>query len=271
MSEGVPVQAAHIIAVGDVVGRPGRRAVRELLPELRRTHAPCFAVVNAENAAGGSGITLETANELFEAGADVLTTGDHFFDSKAVGELIEKDPRVLRPANWSRHAPGRGWGVFAFPDAGVSVGVANLMGRTFMGVHAGNYFDEIDAILEAMKDEAKIVVVDFHAEATSEKIAFGRYLDGRATLVCGTHTHVQTADERVLAGGTSYITDLGMTGPHDSVLGREYEAVLKRLRTGVPARFDVAKGDVRLCGALVRIDAETGTSQSIERLELRLG
>jgi metallophosphoesterase (TIGR00282 family) len=263
------VTTVHLIAVGDVVGRPGRRAVRELLPGLRERFAPCVVVVNAENAAGGSGITRETAAALLDAGADVLTTGDHFFDNNAVGEVIEKEPRVLRPANWSAHAPGRGWGVFQ-TRAGVELAVVNLMGRTFMHPPAASFFDEADAILGALERKAKLVVVDFHAEATSEKIAFGRYLDGRVSLVFGSHTHVQTADERVLGGGTAYLTDAGMTGPHDSVLGRDYESVLTRMRTGVPSRFDVAKKDVRLQGVVATVDAESGRASAIERLDVRL-
>ena len=259
----------HLIAIGDVVGRPGRRAVRELLPALREKYEPCVVVTNAENAAGGSGITAPTAQVLFDAGVDVITTGDHFFDDKGAGELGEAEPRILRPANWSRHAPGRGWGTYELP-VGVTVGVVNLMGRTYMGVPAGNFFDEADEIFAEMAESVTVRVVDFHAEATSEKIAFGRYLDGRVTLCAGTHTHVQTADERVLPKGTAYITDLGMTGPHDSVLGRDYDSVLKRLRTSVPARFDVAKKDVVLNGVVVAVDAATGRATSIERISLPL-
>jgi metallophosphoesterase (TIGR00282 family) len=264
----IRMNALNVIAVGDIVGKPGRRALKELLPGLRERYAPCFVVANAENAAGGSGITPETAAALLATGADCLTTGDHFFDQKQVTELIEGEPRVLRPANWSAHAPGRGWGVFASRDGGAQVAVVNLMGRTFMGVSAGNFFDEADAIFAQMPSEVRVRVVDFHAEATSEKIAFGRYLDGRASLVVGTHTHVATADEHVLAGGTAYITDLGMTGPHDSVLGREYEGVLGRLRTGVPARFEVATGDVRLNGVVVAVDCDSGRASAIERISL---
>jgi metallophosphoesterase (TIGR00282 family) len=263
------VDSLHVMAIGDVVGRPGRRAVQELLPGLREKYAPCVVVANGENAAGGSGITFATAQALFEAGVDVITTGDHYFDDKKVVELAENEPRILRPANWSRGAPGRGWGRYELPG-GIVLGAVNLMGRTFMGVPAGNFFDEVDDILEAMPEDVTLTVVDFHAEATSEKVAFGRYLDGKVAVCVGTHTHVQTADECVLPHGTAYITDLGMTGPHDSVLGREYDAVLKRLRTAVPARFDVAKKDVRLNGVVVGVDAATGRATSIERLSIAL-
>lgn len=259
----------RIVAIGDVVGRPGRRAVRELLPELRARFAPCFVIANAENAAGGSGITLDTARELLEAGCDCLTSGDHFFEKPEVNELIEKEPRVLRPANWSRHAPGRGWGVFEAPE-GRRVAVLNLMGRTFMRFTPDSFFDAADELVERLRAETPLVAVDFHAEATSEKLALGRYLDGRVTFIFGTHTHVQTADERVLPGGTAYISDIGMVGPHDSILGRDHEAILSRLRTQVPSRFDVAKGDVRLSGAVAFADTETGRALSVERLQVAL-
>jgi len=259
----------RILAVGDVVGRPGRRAVKELVPGLRDRLGVEFIVANAENAAGGSGITLDTARELLDAGCDVLTTGDHFFEKPEVKDIIANEPRVLRPANWSRHAPGRGWGVFE-SRAGAKVGVVNLIGRTFMRFMVDNPFDVADDAIEALRKETPLIVVDYHAEATSEKIAMGRYLDGRSSAVVGTHTHVPTADAKVLPGGTAYLTDLGMTGPHDSVLGRDYEKVLVRLRTGVPSRFGVAKKDVRLQGAVVTLDAETGRASGIERVDVAL-
>jgi metallophosphoesterase (TIGR00282 family) len=259
----------RILAVGDVVGRPGRRAVKELLPALRERFHADFVVANAENAAGGSGITPETAQELLDAGCDCLTGGDHFFDQKSVMDLAERDRRILRPANWSRHAPGHGRGVFE-PRAAVKVAVVNLMGRVFMGVPAENPFDAADEALAALRAETPVVVVDFHAEATSEKIAMGRYLDGRVSVFLGTHTHVPTADERVLPKGTAYVTDLGMTGPHDSILGRDAESVLAKMRSGIPARFSVAKGDVRLQGVAATVEVETGRAKAIERVEERL-
>ncbi|MHC4248148.1 MAG: TIGR00282 family metallophosphoesterase [Planctomycetota bacterium] len=264
------MSSLRIIALGDVVGRPGRRIVRELLPGLRERTGAEFVVANAENAAGGSGITPDTAKELFDAGCDCLTGGDHFFDQKSVAELIEKDARVLRPANWSRHAPGKGFGVFE-SAGGVKVAVASLMGRVFMGVPSESPFDAADELLEIVRKETPVAVMDFHAEATSEKIALGRYIDGRASLFFGTHTHVPTADEHVQKLGTAYVSDLGMTGPHDSILGRDYQAVLSKMRSGVPARFQVAKGDVRLQGVLVTVDPESGRARSIERIEERVG
>jgi hypothetical protein len=259
----------RILAIGDVVGRPGRRAVRELVRGLRQERGIGLVVANGENAAGGSGLTLETARELLDAGVDCVTTGDHFFEKKEVSEIIEKEPRVLRPANWSRHAPGRGWAVFE-ADGGERVAVANLIGRTFMRFMVDSFFDSAEEIAELARKETSVLAVDFHAETTSEKIALGRFLDGRVSAVVGTHTHVQTADAKVLPGGTAYVTDLGMTGPHDSVLGRDADQIVKRLRTGVPTRFGVAKGDVRLQGAVVDVDSETGRASSIERVDLPL-
>lgn len=263
----------RILAVGDVVGRPGRRAVSAHLPRLKESGAVDFAVVNAENVAGGAGLTPETANELLASGADVLTSGDHVFKLAAVMPLFEEEALpVLRPANWSSHAPGRGWGVFPVsgpPGAGeVRVGVLNLIGRTFMRVSPDNPFDCAEEVLSRLSAETPIIVVDLHAEATSEKIAFGRYLDGRVSLLFGTHTHVQTADERILPGGTAYITDIGMTGPEDSILGRRADRVIQRLKSGVPAKFNVPGGRAVLCGVLVRIDTESGKAKSISRVVL---
>lgn len=263
------MEPVRILAIGDVVGRPGRRALRELLPSLRERYRPCFVVANAENVAGGSGITLDTARELLDAGCDCLTAGDHFFENPGIKDVIEQERRVLRPANWSRHAPGRGWGVFE-GAGGLRLAVLNLIGRTFMRFTSDSFFDVADELIEKLRAETPLLAVDFHAEATSEKLALGRYLDGRASFVFGTHTHVQTADERILPGGTAYITDLGMAGPHDSILGRDSDAITARLRTQVPMRFDVAKDDVRLCGAVATIDPTTGKALSIERLQIPL-
>ena len=258
----------RILALGDVVGRPGRRAVREIVPRLRKERGIGFVVANAENCAGGAGITLETARELLEAGVDVLTTGDHFFDQKEFKDIVADEPRALRPANWSHHAPGRGHGIFK-TEGGVPVGVANLIGRVFMNP-VDNPFDCADETIAELRREVDVVIVDFHAEATSEKIAMGWYLDRRVSLLFGTHTHVQTADERVLPGGTAYITDLGMSGPHESVLGREIAPVLTKMRTGTPAKFGVGKGDVRLKGVIVTVEVESGRATGIERVDVAL-
>ncbi len=258
----------RILAVGDVVGRPGRRAVRELVPQLRKERGIDFVVVNGENAAGGAGITLDTAREILDSEVDVLTSGDHFFDQKEVTDLIAAEPRALRPANWSRHAPGRGFSLFE-TAGGVKIGVVNLIGRVFMKP-VDSPFDCADEAIAELRREADIILVDLHAEATSEKLAMGYYLDRRASLLFGTHTHVQTADEKILPGGMAYITDAGMTGPHESVLGREIEPVLARLRTGVPAKFGVGKGDVRLQGVIVTVEVGSGRATGIERVDVAL-
>jgi metallophosphoesterase (TIGR00282 family) len=258
----------RILAIGDVVGRPGRHAVREIVPRLRRESGIGFVVANAENCAGGAGVTLETAREILDAGVDVLTTGDHFFDQKEFRDLVADEPRALRPANWSHHAPGRGHGIFK-TEGGVSVGVVNLIGRVFMNPF-DNPFDCADDAIAELRREVDVVIVDLHAEATSEKIAMGWYLDRRVSLLFGTHTHVQTADERVLPGGTAYITDLGMTGPHESVLGREIAPVLTKMRTGTPAKFGVGRGDVRLKGVIATVEAETGRATGIERVDVEM-
>jgi len=255
------------VLIGDVVGKPGRRLVREYLPLMRKRGVD-FAVVNAENSAGGSGITRSTVAEIFESGAHVITTGDHVFRNKEAQEFIHESPRILRPENMSRRALGHGSVVVE--AGGFRIAVVNLIGRVFMPP-ADCPFSAADEILATLPGGVCCVFVDFHAEATSEKIAMGLYLDGRVTAVVGTHTHVQTADETVLPGGTAYVTDLGMTGPHDSVIGRDAAAVLHGFTTGMPGRFEVAKGNPMMCGALVEFDAETGKALSIRRFRLPEG
>ena len=257
--------ALSVLCFGDVVGRPGRQGLAVALKDLRTRHAPCFSVVNAENAAGGSGISVSVSSKLFSSGVDVITTGDHFYRNKEFVTVVD-DARVLRPANFPVAAQGHGWGVFAGPG-GLKIGVINLMGRIFMDPQRCP-FEMADEIVPRLREQTPLIVVDMHAEATSEKIALGWHLDGRVSVVFGTHTHIQTADERILPGGTAYVTDLGMTGPYDSVIGREKAPVLQKLRTGMPARFDVAKGDVRACGAIVRLDADTGKALAIERFQI---
>jgi len=260
-------QALTILFIGDVVGRPGRRMVRQGVAALRRERTIDFVIVNAENAAGGSGVTPRTVGELFSAGADCLTTGDHVFKQREGEAVVRDDERVLRPLNLSERAFGRGMGVYE-THAGVPVAVLNVQGRFYMPP-IDNPFRAVAAALDALGERARIVVVDIHAEATSEKIAMGWLLDGRATAVLGTHTHVPTADERILPGGTACITDVGMTGPYDSVLGRRTDRVLTALLTDMPQRFAVAAGDSRLCGALVTADPTTGKALHIERVCLR--
>ena len=255
-----------ILAIGDIVGRPGRQAVSALVGRYRDEMGVDFVIANAENAAAGSGLTPKIVEKLLASGVDVITTGDHVFRNREVEKIIDDEPRLLRPANLSSRARGRGFGVFTAPGER-KVAVVNIMGSLFMRETVLNEpLNTAAELVDELRREAPIVVVDMHAEATSEKIALGWLLDGRASLVFGTHTHVQTADERVLPKGTAYITDLGMTGPFESVLGRRVDRVLERFTTGMPTRFDVATGDVRLSGVIVRARADTGKALAIERV-----
>lgn len=256
-----------LLCFGDVVGRPGRHGLTVALKGLKSRFTPSFAVVNAENAAGGSGISASVSSKLFSSGVNVITTGDHFYRNKEFVSVID-DARVLRPANFPAVSRGHGWGVYETP-VGRKIGVINLMGRIFMEPQRCP-FEVADEIVTKLREQTSLIVVDMHAEATSEKVALGWYLAGRVSVIFGTHTHIQTADERILPGGTAYITDLGMTGPYDSVIGREKAPVLQKLRTGMPARFEVAKDDVRACGVVVQLDVNTGQAISIERFQIRV-
>jgi len=247
------------------MGSSGRRAAGRLLAELRSRLDCGFVIVNGENAAGGLGITEPTAHELFAAGADVLTLGNHTFAKRAVAAYLAEEPRIVRPANYPPGVAGFGWGVYE-ATSGEGIAVVSLMGRTFMDP-IDCPFRAADAVLDQIGDQTRIVIVDMHAEATSEKAAMGWYLDGRVSAVIGTHTHVQTSDQRVLPRGTAYITDIGMTGVVDSVLGLPPSAVIERFLTGVPGKFELAEGPTRLQGALIEIDGETGRAISIERIE----
>ncbi|HHY47351.1 MAG TPA: TIGR00282 family metallophosphoesterase [Firmicutes bacterium] len=254
-----------VIFVGDVVGRPGRRALAALLPQLITRHGADLVVVNGENAAGGLGLTEETAIELFKAGAHVLTTGNHVWKKKDFVKFLDTHERVLRPANYPPGAPGRGYAVVP-TAAGTQVGVVNLAGRTFM--------DPLDCpfrvgmeIVEHLRERCSVILVDFHAEATSEKVAMGWFLDGKATAIFGTHTHVQTADERILPGGTAYITDVGMTGPVDSVIGVKKDLIIEKFTLQIPVKFEVASGPVVLGGAVVEADEITGRATNISRIQ----
>ncbi|PIP20166.1 MAG: TIGR00282 family metallophosphoesterase [Candidatus Omnitrophica bacterium CG23_combo_of_CG06-09_8_20_14_all_40_11] len=259
----------NILFIGDIVGSPGREAVRELLPELQKEYKLDFVVANAENAAGGSGITPKIAQELFEAGVNVLTSGDHIWKKREIFEIIDKEERILRPLNFPAGVPGRGACLFK-AKSGSKIGVVNVQGRVFMEALECPFKTAREAI-EALSKETKIIIVDIHAEATSEKVALGWYLDGKASSVLGTHTHIQTADERILPGGCAYITDVGMTGPLDSVIGRRIEDVLERFITCVPTRFEVAKDNIQLQGVAVDIDENTGKARSILRIQKKLG
>jgi metallophosphoesterase (TIGR00282 family) len=257
-----------ILFIGDIVGSPGREAIKELLPGLTKEFNLDFVIANAENAAGGSGITPKVAEELFATGINVLTSGDHIWKKREIFEIIDREERILRPLNFPRGVSGRGFGLFK-TKSGPKIGVANVNGRVFMEALECPFRTSREAI-EALSKETKIIIVDIHAEATSEKVALGWYLDGRTSAVLGTHTHIQTADERILPGGAAYITDVGMTGPVDSVIGRRIEDVLERFITGVPTRFEVAEENIQLQGVVVEIDEDTGKAKSIVRIQKKL-
>src|SRR3989449_9955938 len=257
----------NILMVGDVYGEPGRQAIAKLLPRLRQEHAIDFCVVNVENAAGGFGVTAAIARQTLEAGADVMTSGNHIWDKKEIIEYIGKENLLLRPANFPVGTPGVGHvTVKAGPH---KVAVLNLMGRVFM-LPIDCPFQKADELVPELRKDTPIIIVDMHAEATSESQAMGWHLDGRVSAVVGTHRHVQTADERLLPQGTAYITDLGMTGPTDSVIGVDKDLALDRFISQMPNRFEPAKGPVALHGALIKVDAETGRGLSIERLRVPL-
>lgn len=258
----------NILFIGDIVGKPGRRAVRELLPSIAARHGADFIVANCENAAGGFGVTRDVVVELFKCGIDVLTSGNHIWDKKDVFDFIGAYDRLLRPANYPEGTPGSG-SVVATTTAGGTVGVLNLEGRVFMRP-IDCPFRVARGEIAKLREKTKVVFVDFHAEATSEKQALGWFLDGSVSAVVGTHTHIQTADERILPGGTAYLTDAGMTGSHDSVIGVKKEIIIERFLTGLPARFDPAKGNVIFQGVAVSVDEETGHCSSIRRISVPL-
>lgn len=256
----------RILMVGDVIGRPGRAAFAEYTPRLRREKKLDLVVVNGENAAEGRGLTRKTLDELLLGGADVVTSGNHIWDKKEILSFIDDEPYLLRPANYPAGVPGKG--ACVYPVKGRNVGIMNLSGRAFMPA-LDCPFQRAEELLRELSSDCGVLLLDFHAEATSEKMAMGAYLDGRVTAVVGTHTHVQTADERLLPKGTAYITDLGMVGPRDSVIGFKTDAVLKKTTTGMPARFEVAEGPVVYSAALLTIDDATGKASAIERIRLQ--
>ncbi len=263
-----------LLFIGDIVGEPGRRAVKTLLPKLREQHDLDFIIANGENSAGGSGITPRIATEIFAAGVDVITSGDHLWDQKEVMELLTHEKRFVRPINYPPGTPGQGSAVFEiqsskFKSNPLSIAVLNAQGRTFMPV-LENPFLVVPPEIERLRQQTKIIFVDFHAEATSEKIAFARMLDGQVSAVVGTHTHVQTADEQIFPGGTAYLTDAGFTGPHDGCLGREIEPIIRRFVTNMPQKFEVAKNRVVLHGAVIEIDETSGRAMIIERVSEQL-
>lgn len=245
-----------ILFIGDVFGRPGRKALAEWLPTYRRENGIDFVIVNAENSANGKGVTADTAHELFASGADVLTGGNHTFAHRQAYAFLDEDERVLRPANLPAQTPGRGLGIYG-TGSGHKIAVVNLMGRAFMRAFDCP-FQAASELVEKAREETALVIVDFHAEATSEKIAMAAHLDGLVTAVIGTHTHVPTADARVSRAGTAAITDVGMSGPYDSVIGVQTDIILEQFLVGLPVRHEVARGDVRICGLLVEAEPESG-------------
>lgn len=263
--------ALRILCLGDVVGRPGRQAVHDKLPGLVREKRVDLVVANAENIAAGSGITQNLFGKLRSYGVDVVTLGDHVYRKMDIVPMLAASERLVRPANLSPQAVGRAFTVVT-TNSGVPVGVFCVLGRIFMNqMPADDPFAAADRVLAQIPKHVRVCVAEVHAEATSEKVAFGHYVDGRCSLVVGTHTHIPTADAKVLERGTAYITDLGMCGPYDSVLGRRKDRVVKHMTTGMPHPFDVAVGDVRLCGVVAEIDTETGRAASIERVEVLAG
>jgi len=256
----------NLLFIADVIGSPGRDVVRALLPELKRRFALDLVVCNGENAAGGFGLTRDSAADLFAAGVDVLTGGNHLWDRKESLGYLHEETRLVRPANLPPGTPGEGWRIVRAAD-GTAVGIINLLGRVFMK-EADDPFRAIDAALEALRDRCRVVLVDIHAETTAEKVALGWHLDGRASLVVGTHTHVQTADDRILPGGTAFLCDAGMTGGFESVIGMDREGALRRFLTGMPSRLTPAEGDLRLNGVVVSVDPATGKAVSMQRLQL---
>lgn len=259
----------RILFLGDVVGEPGRKAVIEQLPLLKQSEGLDFCIVNGENSAGGKGITPRIAIDLLRAGAAVITTGDHVWDQQEIVDYFPTEPRLLRPLNYPEGTPGAGSVVLE--TAKGKIGVIQAQGRSFIQPPLDNPYLAVEKEVKRLRAAGVFtLVLDFHAETTSEKIAMGRMLDGKVSLVVGTHTHVQTADERIFPGGTGYLTDAGMCGPDESVLGRSVESVVWRFKSGLPTRFPIAKGPVRLCGVVVDVDAETGNCLEIKRLSILL-
>jgi metallophosphoesterase (TIGR00282 family) len=258
----------NILCIGDVVGKPGRDVLAEQLPKLITERQIDFVVCNAENAAGGSGLTPQLFQAVLRSGVDVVTLGDHVYRKREIVSSLQQSDRIVRPANISHSALGKRWTVVQAKSGTARVGVTCILGQLYIGTY-NSPWAAADEIMGQIPADVKVRVVDFHAEASSEKVAMGWHLAGRASIVFGTHTHIPTADARVLEGGTAFISDVGMTGPYDSVLGRLKERVLHALTTSMPTPFDVASGDVRLCGILVNVDPETGRALSAERIEVK--
>jgi metallophosphoesterase (TIGR00282 family) len=258
----------RILCLGDVVGRPGRQILHQKLPTLVRERGIDLVVANAENIAGGSGITTNLFHKVRSYGVDVVTLGDHIYRKSDIVPTLQTSERVVRPANLASSAAGRRYTVIQ-TNSGIPVGVFSLLGRIYMNLPADDPFAAADWVLDSMPENVRVCVCDMHAEASSEKVGMGHWLDGRCSMIVGTHTHVPTADARILPGGSAFITDLGMCGPYDSVLGRRKDRVLKHMTTNMPHPFEIATGDVRLCGAIAEIDEESGRALSMERIEVR--
>jgi len=252
-----------LLTIGDIVGNPGRKVVKELLPKIRKDYSVDMVIANGENSAGGFGITYTVAQELYSYGVDVITMGNHVWSKKEIMSFIDEDNRIIRPANLPKELPGRGSTIVELFNH--KVGVINLIGRVFMDP-SDSPFDSALKEIEELKDEVDIIVVDFHAEATSEKLAMGWFLDGKANVVFGTHTHVQTADERILPNGTGYITDLGMTGPYNSIIGVEKDIIVKKFVTLIPEKFEIAKGEAQFNAVVFEIDDKTRQVVSIRKI-----
>ena len=257
-------RSLNVLFIGDIMGKPGRAAVKHFLPLLKEEYHIDVVIANGENAAAGKGLTKNVADELYNCGIEFITMGNHVWDNKDIFNFIDQDPKIVRPANYPIGAPGRGYGVLL--TKGVKIGILNISGRVFLPP-IDDPFPVAVRCINLLKQETPIVLVDFHAEATSEKVALGWFLDGSATAVIGTHTHVQTADARLLEKGTAYITDVGMTGPRDSVLGVKKELVINRFLTMLPVKFETAEGSLQINAVLLDIDEETGKTRKIEAIQ----
>lgn len=255
----------RIMMVGDIYAQPGRKAVCDLIPSLREEFQLDLVIANGENSAGGVGITVNVLEELLNSGIDFVTSGNHIWDKKDIFDFIDQSTCLIRPANYPAGTPGKGFGIIR-ALTGEAIGIINLAGRVFMPP-VDCPFRSADAVLDILSNECKIILVDFHAEATSEKMALGWYLDGRVTCVAGTHTHVQTSDERVLPGGTAFISDIGMVGPHNSVLGVNKDTVINKFLSGLPVKFEVAKGPVVFCAIVIDVNTTTGKTNDIIRVQ----
>ncbi len=258
----------NILCIGDIVGRPGREALAIALPKIKKEHSIDFVIANAENASGGSGLIPKNADEILSYGVDVITMGDHVWDKPEIFPYLqEHQQHIVRPANFPEGAPGAGWTI-ARASNGIKVGVINLLGRTFMRYNVCCPFLALEAIAAKIKEQTQVIVVDMHAEATSEKVAIGHFADGKVSLVFGTHTHIQTADEKILSQKTAYITDVGMSGPYDSVIGQDKTKIIIRFLTSMPHKFEVAQSAATVHGVILKVNPKDGKAQQITRLQI---